>query len=95
MKAAGVGGAFDHRVVEADELVVEHGRLARGPARPSAVSTSNRARQALDALRPVQAGLSRQPNRDNKRTSRLVRSPNSFGVKKLPAARLLISPSVG
>jgi hypothetical protein len=47
------------------------------------------------ALGCVVCGSSRQPNRDSKRTSRLVRSLNSFGVKKLPAARLLISPSVG
>ena len=47
------------------------------------------------ALGCVACGSSCQPNRDSKRTSRLVRSLNSFGVKKLPAARLLISPSVG
>ena len=47
------------------------------------------------ALGCVVCGPSRQANRNSKRTSRLVRALNSFGVKKLPAARLLISPSVG
>ena len=47
------------------------------------------------ALGCVICGSSNYPNRPSSRTSRLVRSLNSFGVKKLPAARLLISPSVG
>jgi hypothetical protein len=36
-----------------------------------------------------------QPNQDKMRTSLLVPALNSFGLKKLPAARLLTSPNVG